>query len=208
VVRVLERLGHRVTFPSAQTCCGQLHLNSGFPEAGLSLARRLAEVLERSEVIVCPSGSCTAMIRHHCLELAPRVFEFSEFLVDRLRITDTGAYFPHRVAYHASCHSLRYLGIESAPRRLLEAVDAIDLVEIERETECCGFGGTFAIKNPDVSAAMLTDKVADLIAVRAEFCTATDNSCLMHIDGGLMRARAGIRAVHVAEILSGEVADG
>ena len=203
VVRLLERLGHEVAFPEEQTCCGQMHFNSGYSEEGLALARRFERVFAYADVVVSPSASCVGMVREHCSpELASRVFELAEFLVKRLGLEDVGAYYPHRVTYHPTCHSLRVLRVGDAPLRLLRAVRGIDLVELGDAEECCGFGGTFAVKNPDVSAAMLTDKIAHVLSTEAEVCTAGDSSCLMHIGGGLARQRAGVRAVHLAEILA------
>ena len=134
--------------------------------------------------------------------LAPRVFELSEFLVKRLGVTDVGAYYPHRVTYHPTCHSLRMLRVGEAPLELLRAVRGIDLVELAEAKECCGFGGTFAVKNADTSAAMLSDKIRHVLDTEAEVCTAGDNSCLMHIGGGLKRQRAGVETVHLAQILA------
>jgi L-lactate dehydrogenase complex protein LldE len=203
VVQVLERLGHEVEFPEEQTCCGQMHFNTGYSEEGLALARRFERVFADAEVVVSPSASCVGMVREHCSpELGARVFELSQFLVERLGVEDVGAYYPHRVTYHPTCHSLRVLHVGDAPLRLLRAVRGIDLVELPEAEECCGFGGTFAVKNADVSAAMLTDKLAHVLDTDAEVCTAGDNSCLMHIGGGLSRGRAGVRAVHLAEILA------
>ena len=203
VVRLLERLGHEIEFPEEQTCCGQMHLNTGYEDEGLALARRFERLFAAAEVVVSPSASCVGMVREHCSpELGGRVFELSEFLVERLGIEDVGAYYPHRVTYHPTCHSLRAIKVGDAPLRLLRAVRGIDLVELPRAEECCGFGGTFAVKNPDVSGAMLTDKIAHVLDTNAEICTAVDSSCLMHIGGGLERQRAGVRKVHLAEILA------
>jgi L-lactate dehydrogenase complex protein LldE len=199
-VRVLERLGHEVVFPRAQTCCGQLHLNSGYHDQAVELAQRNAGVLSGYDAVVAPSSSCVGALR----ELAPslEVWELSEFLVDRLGVEDVGAFFPHRVTYHPTCHSLRVTQVGDAPLRLLRAVRGIDLVELPEARECCGFGGTFAVKNPDVSTAMLADKCAAIRETGAEFCAAVDGSCLMHIGGGLSRAGAGARTMHLAEILA------
>ena len=218
VVRVLERLGHEVDFPLEQTCCGQMHYNTGYQQETLPLMRHFVDVFESAEVIVSPSASCVGMVRElypraareagdtALLErveaLAPRVFEFSEFLAQRLGVDDVGAYFPHRTTYHPTCHSLRALKVGDAPLRLLRAVRGIDLVELEGASECCGFGGTFSIKNADVSLAMLSDKMRHVMDTRAEVCVAVDTSCLMHIGGGLSRARSGIRTAHLAEILA------
>jgi L-lactate dehydrogenase complex protein LldE len=219
-VRVLERLGHRVEFPLEQTCCGQMHANSGYEAEALPLVARFVRTFSAAPVdcVVSPSGSCVAMVRTHYQKLAersgdgglagdvaalaPRVFELSEFLVGELGVDDVGAYFPHRVAYHPSCHALRVLRVGDAPLRLLRNVRGIDLAELPDAASCCGFGGTFAVKNADVSAAMLTDKVRSILDTGAEVCTALDSSCLMQIGGGLARMRTGVRTVHLAEILA------
>jgi L-lactate dehydrogenase complex protein LldE len=208
VVRLLERLGHEVDFPEDQTCCGQMHLNTGYEDQGLALARRFERVFADADVVVSPSASCVGMARENCSPaFGSRVFELSQFLVERLGVEDVGAYYPHRVTYHPTCHSLRALRVGDAPLRLLRAVHGIDLVELPQAEECCGFGGTFAVKNPDVSGAMLTDKIAHVLDTGAEICTAGDSSCLMHIGGGLTRQRAGVRTVHLAEILASTEAD-
>jgi len=221
-VRVLERLGHRVHFPEQQTCCGQMHINSGYEREALPLLARFARVFSADtfDAVVAPSGSCVAMVRRHyrriaesagdrgLLEavdaIAPRVFELSEFLVEQLEVEDVGAYYPHRVTYHPSCHSLRLLDVGDAPVRLLRGVRGIDFVELPEATTCCGFGGTFAIKNADVSAAMLADKLRCILDTGAEVCAAVDSSCLLHIGGGLSRMRAGVRTAHLAEILAAD----
>ncbi|HEX9624948.1 MAG TPA: (Fe-S)-binding protein [Streptosporangiaceae bacterium] len=217
-VRLLERLGHEVVFPSAQTCCGQMHVNTGYQREVLPLIRNYVETFSDFDVIVVPSGSCTASIRHqHSMvanrlgqpglaaradELAKRTFELSELLVDVLRVTDVGAYFPHRVVYHPTCHSLRLLRVGDRPLMLLGNVAGIDLVPLADAEGCCGFGGTFAVKNADVSTAILADKMRNVLATGAEVCTAGDSSCLMHIGGGLSRLKTGVRTVHLAEILA------
>jgi L-lactate dehydrogenase complex protein LldE len=217
-VRLLERLGHQVEFPLEQTCCGQMHFNTGYQREAIPLVRRFVEVFSSYEAVVAPSGSCVGMVRElypmaarlanderlerRIEEFAPKVFELSEFLVKKLGITGVGAYYPHRVTYHPTCHSLRMLGVGDAPLELLRDVRGIDLVELPEAKECCGFGGTFAVKNADTSAAMLSDKIRHVLDTEAEVCTAGDNSCLMHIGGGLRRQRAGVRTVHLAEILA------
>ena len=199
VVRLLERLGCEVDFPLEQTCCGQMHMNSGHPREGVALARRWARVFEGAEAVVTPSASCAGMLRHH---VQSEVFELSEFLVDRLGVEDVGAHFPHRVTYHPTCHSLRELGVGDRPMRLLRAVKGIDLVELPESAECCGFGGTFAVKEPEVSSAMLADKVRAVLDTGAEVVCSADNSCLMHIGGALSRQRTGVRTLHLAEVLA------
>ena len=217
-VRLLERLGHTVDFPLDQTCCGQMHFNTGYQREAIPLVRRFAQVFEKAEVVVAPSASCVGMVRDlyprvaeiaddHRLaaavaQLAPRVFELTEFLVYKLGLEDVGAYYPHRVTYHPTCHSLRVLRIGDAPLRLLRAVRGINLVALPQAEECCGFGGTFAIKNADTSMAMLSDKLRCVLDTQAEVCAAADNSCLMNIGGALHRQRAGVRTVHIAEILA------
>jgi L-lactate dehydrogenase complex protein LldE len=217
-VRLLERLGHEVEFPLEQTCCGQMHFNTGYQREAIPLVRRFVEVFSRYEAVVAPSGSCVGMVRElyptaaelagdwwlaeKVEALAPRVFELSEFLVKGLGVTDVGAYYPHRVTYHPTCHSLRMLEVGEAPLELLRAVRGMDLVELGEAKECCGFGGTFAVKNADTSAAMLSDKIRHVLDTEAEICTAGDNSCLMHIGGGLKRQRAGVETVHLAQILA------
>jgi L-lactate dehydrogenase complex protein LldE len=202
VVRLLERLGVEVEFPEEQTCCGQMHLNSGFADEGLALARRFAAVVEGYEAVVTPSASCAGMVREQLGAEAPAVYELSEFLVDVLGVDDVGAYYPHRVAYHPTCHSLRALRVGDRPSRLLTQVRGMKLVELPDALECCGFGGTFAVKNADVSTAMLSDKVRNVLATHAEVLCAVDSSCLMHIGGGLSRGRTGVRTAHLAEILA------
>jgi L-lactate dehydrogenase complex protein LldE len=217
-VALLERLGCAVDFPLEQTCCGQVHANAGHPDLALPLVRRFVRAFADAEAVVCPSGSCAAMVHEQyprlaeqagdavlareVAELGPRVWELSRFVIERLGVEDVGAYYPHRVTYHPTCHSLRAERVGDAPLRLLRAVRGIELVELPEATTCCGFGGTFAVKNADTSAAMLADKLAHVQATGAEVCSALDNSCLLHICGGLGRQRAGARAVHLAEILA------
>jgi L-lactate dehydrogenase complex protein LldE len=223
VVRVLERLGHQVEFPSAQSCCGQMHWNTGYLQDAVPLIRHFVDVFRNAETICIPSSSCVAMIRDHYPKAAeasgdaqfiadvdsllPRVFEFSEFLVKKLGVEDVGASYPHRVTYHASCHSLRSLHLGDIPLRLLRRVQGLDLVDLEGIDQCCGFGGTFSIKNADVSSAMLADKVRTVLNTGAEVCTAVDNSCLMHLYGSLHRQRTLVRPAHLAEILASQAGD-
>jgi L-lactate dehydrogenase complex protein LldE len=203
-VELLERLGCEVAFPEQQTCCGQMHFNTGYADQGTALVRRWEDVFAGAEVVVSPSASCVAHVREHAPSAGGRLFELSEFLVDRLGVTDVGASFPHRVTLHPTCHSLRLLRVGDRPRRLLEAVRGIDLVDLDEAEECCGFGGTFAVKNADTSMAMLSDKVRHVLDTRAEVCTAVDTSCLMHIGGALKRQRAGVRVMHIAEVLAAQ----
>ena len=202
VVEVLERLGHEVVFPEEQTCCGQMHGNSGYAVEGQRLARRFERVFAGAEVVVSPSASCVGFLREHGAGLDSRLYELSEFLIDVLGVEDVGAVFPHRVTYHPTCHSARLLRVGDRPLRLLRAVRGIELVELDEREECCGFGGTFAVKNADTSMAMLSDKLRHVLDTRAEVCVAADNSCLMHIGGALRRQRAGVRTMHLAEVLA------
>ncbi|HEX2702288.1 MAG TPA: (Fe-S)-binding protein, partial [Solirubrobacteraceae bacterium] len=219
-VEILERLGHSVTFPAEQTCCGQMHSNSGYEREAVDLLRHFVAAFadEAFDAVVAASGSCVAMVKDQYPRLAarsgapeliaavaalePRVYELSQFLVERLGVDDVGAYYPHRVTYHPTCHSLRLLHVGDAPLRLLRRVRGIQLIELSEAESCCGFGGTFAIKNAEVSEAMLADKCGTVLDSGAEVCTALDSSCLMQIGGGLTRRRAGVRVVHLAEILA------
>ena len=217
-VHVLERLGHEVVFPTAQTCCGQMHANTGYVPEAADLARRTIGIFREYEAVVSPSASCVGTIREqyvHLAEevgdellasdaraLAPKVFELSEFLVDVLGVTDVGAQFRGKVAYHPTCHSLRVLRLGDKPERLLGSVEGLELVDLDDRTECCGFGGTFSVKNADTSAAMLADKMASVRASGAEVLCAVDTSCLMHIGGGLRRTGSPPTIMHLAEILA------
>ena len=206
-VAVLERLGVDVEFPAAQTCCGQMHFNSGYRSECQPLVRHFASVFAGYDAVVTPSASCAAMVRnHHRLMVpadeVPPTYELSEFLVDVLSVTDVGAYFPETVAFHPTCHSQRLLGIGDRPQRLLDAVEGLILVPLAQPAECCGFGGTFAVKNPDVSVAMGSDKVTDVVATGAAVLASADTSCLMHIGGLLSRRGSPVRTMHLAEILA------
>jgi L-lactate dehydrogenase complex protein LldE len=223
VVCLLERLGVALEFNPGQTCCGQMHANTGFRAEAFSQAKRFVRLYQDAEAVVIPSTSCVAMIRDQYLglfaelgndalrnELAallPRIYELSEFLIDRLGVDDVGAYFPHRVTYHASCHGLRGLHVGDRPFRLLAKVRGLELVPLENIDRCCGFGGTFSIKNAEVSSAMLSDKLHDVLSTRAEYCTALDNSCLMHLGGALHREFAATRTLHLAQILASTQTD-
>jgi len=222
IVRLLRRLGHEVEFPAEQTCCGQMHFNSGYQDACIPLVQRFVAAFADYDAVVTPSGSCASMVRrYHPLvaglaadggvdpglaekvgTVSPRVFELSEFLVDVLGVTDVGARFPHTVAFHPTCHSTRLLGVGDRPTRLLAEVDGLTLVGLPRSEACCGFGGTFAVKNPDTSIAMGLDKVDDVLGSGADVLTAGDTSCLMHIGGLLSRRGSPVRVMHLAEILA------
>jgi L-lactate dehydrogenase complex protein LldE len=218
VVSVLERLGQTVEFPTGQSCCGQMHYNTGYQRLSVPMMKHFLETFADAEAICIPSSSCVAMMRDHYPKMAAqtgnaetvkqvddlltRVFEFSELLIDKLKVVDVGAFYPHTVTLHSSCHSLRSLKVGDKPERLLRSVRGLTLIDLPDGEQCCGFGGTFAIKNADVSAAMLSDKVYGVLSTRAEVCTAIDNSCLMHIGGALSRERTGVKCVHLAEILA------
>jgi len=218
VVTLLRRLDVDVDFPAEQTCCGQPMVNTGYLDEAVPALRSFVDAFEGYDAVVTPSGSCAGSVRHqhgivarrsgdarlqHAVEtLAPRTYELSEFLVDVLGVTDVGASFPHRVTYHPTCHSLRMLGVGDRPLALLRAVRGIDLVELPAAEECCGFGGTFAVKNADTSIAMGSDKVRHVRETGAEVVVAGDSSCLMHIGGLLSRQRAGVRTLHLAEVLA------
>jgi L-lactate dehydrogenase complex protein LldE len=217
-VLLLERLGHEVVFPEGQTCCGQMHINTGYQKDALPLIRRHVKTFAPYDVVVAPSGSCVGSVRHqHAMvarsagddglaaraeDVGSRTYELSELLVDVLGVEDVGAYYPHRVTYHPTCHSLRMIRVGDKPQRLLRHVRGLELVELPAADQCCGFGGTFALKNADTSTAMLADKMRHVLDTKAEVCTAGDSSCLMHIGGGLSRLGADVRTVHLAEILA------
>jgi L-lactate dehydrogenase complex protein LldE len=214
--RVLRRLGHEVRYPEGQTCCGQPALTTGFFDHFDHLARRLLDVLDDGdpEAVVCPSGSCVAALRavgpHRTglsHPLLPRLFELSEFLTGKLGVEDVGADFPARVTWHDACHPLRELSIRDGPRRLLDHVRGLDLVEMERSDECCGFGGAFSVKLPDASAGMGERKIEAIEATGAEYVASTEPSCLMHLGGMLERRKSRVRPLHLATVLAGE-ADG
>jgi L-lactate dehydrogenase complex protein LldE len=222
VVTLLERLGVEVGFPAAQSCCGQAQFNTGYRHETEPLVRRYARAFDGYDYIVAPSGSCAAMVRDNyprigakaaaegrgeeltriAADFGPRTYELTEFLVDVLEVTDVGAYFPHRVTYHPTCHGLRVLGLGRRPVELLSHVKGLELVELPGAEECCGFGGTFAVKNAAVSAAMGADKARHIGETGAEAVCTVDNSCLMHIGGTLARLGSTTRPVHIAEILA------
>ncbi|MFE3281004.1 (Fe-S)-binding protein [Nocardia sp. NPDC059239] len=217
---LLTRLGHEVVFPPGQTCCGQMHVNTGYQPDALPLVANYADEFGDAtfDAVVAPSGSCVGSVRHQHEIVASRygstalrervstvkakTYELSELLVDVLGVTDVGAWFPHRVTYHPTCHSLRMLRVGDKPLRLLRAVRDIDLVELPEADSCCGFGGTFAVKNAETSTAMLADKIRNVAATGAESLCAGDSSCLMHIGGGMSRLQMGTRTIHLAEILA------
>lgn len=224
VVTLFERLGVEVDFPVAQTCCAQPMVNTGYLDEAVPVVRTFVDAFAGYDAIVTPSGSCAGSVRHqHSIvarrsgdpalaeavaRTSPRTYELTEFLVDVLGVTDVGAYFPHTVTYHPTCHSLRMLGVGDRPTRLLQAVRGLRLVELPGAEECCGFGGTFAVKNADTSVAMGADKARHVRSTDAEVLVAGDNSCLLHIGGMLSRQQAGVRVMHLAEILASTEAGG
>ena len=213
---VLERLGYEIDFPQAQTCCGQPPFNSGYPEDARTVARHFLDVFRDSEYIVVPSGSCTSIITHHYEEIfkedskqleethrvAPRVWEFSKFLLEVAKAEDVGARYNGVVTYHDSCHALRELRIKSGPRRLLAKVQGLTLREMDVAEECCGFGGTFSVKFPEVSGAMARTKIDSVVRTGASAVVSIDSSCLMQLQGALSRADLPIRTMHLAEVLA------
>ncbi len=223
VVRLLRRLGVDVEFPAGQTCCAQPMVNTGYLDEAVPAVRAFVSAFEGYDAVVTPSGSCAGSARHQheivarrsgdpalvdaVAATSPKVYELSEFLVDVLGVEDVGAYFPHRVTYHPTCHSLRMLGVGDRPTRLLRAVRGLQLVDLPQAEECCGFGGTFAVKNADTSVAMGSDKARHVRETGAEVLVAGDNSCLMHVGGLLSRQQSGVRVMHLAEILASAEAD-
>lgn len=218
MTEVLERAGCQVGFPERQTCCGQPAFNTGFREEAKTVARYFLSVFENADFIVVPSGSCTTMITHHFEELfekedealaqvermRPRVWEFSQFLLEVLRLEDVGARLEKVVTYHDSCHALRDLGIAEGPRRLLSRVRGLELREMDVATECCGFGGTFSVKFAELSGHMARTKVESILRTGAEAVVSIDSSCLMQLRGALSRAGAPVTTMHLAEVLASQ----
>ncbi len=220
MVRVFDRIGIGLTYPEGQTCCGQPAFNSGYRQEAAVAARRFIDLFEQAEVIVCPSGSCVAMVRHHYPELfahdpimreralavRQKTFEFSEYLVNELGLTDLGAVFLGTVTYHDSCHLVRILGIREQPRQLLRHVQGLSLVEMTNSDTCCGFGGTFSVGYPDISLALADDKIDNILKSGADTVVGCDVSCLMQIRGRLTRRGETIRVLHLAQVLAGDEA--
>ncbi len=216
-VKLLEEAGCEVIYNRNQTCCGQPAFNSGFHGDTAELAKKFIKLFSKAEVIIAPSASCIAMVRKHYQDLdlggkkitaeyenmRENIFELSEFLVDVLKIDSVKASFPHKVAYHASCHGYRELGIHQQPLTLLKSVEGIELVELDDRKQCCGFGGTFASKFTDLSAAIGEDKIEAIKASGAKYVTATDDSCMMHISGMLKKRNLPIKTIHYSQILAG-----
>ncbi|MDO5031967.1 (Fe-S)-binding protein [Corynebacterium sp.] len=217
---ILSRLGHEVVFPEEQTCCGQMHINTGYQKETLGMIRSYADAFTDPSIdyVVSASGSCVGAVREQHVKIADRfgtaadvdgatiaakkTLDLPEFLVDVAGVNNVGAFFPHRVTYHPSCHGLRFLKLGDRPYQLLQEVEGIELVTLDNAEECCGFGGTFSLKNPEVSQAMVNDKTRHVKDTEAEYLTGGDSSCLMNIGGALSRQRSGVRVVHMAEILA------
>jgi L-lactate dehydrogenase complex protein LldE len=216
MLSVFDKLGVQYDYPMEQTCCGQPAFNSGYRNEATAAAKRFIEIFEPAEVIVCPSGSCIHMVRHHYPELfrddpvmleraiavGKKSFEFTEFLVDQLETGDLGAEWNGSVTYHDSCHLSRGLGIAAQPRHLLKNVKGLEFIEMRDSDTCCGFGGTFAINYPEISTAMVDEKIENILATGATTVTGCDVSCLMNIKGRLSRRGEGVKVVHISEILA------
>lgn len=214
---LLERLGVELTFPAEQTCCGQPLFNNGFEEKTRPVAMNFMRAFSTSDApIIAPSGSCVSMVRHHypslfnagtpehglAVEIASRTFEFTEYLVNVLKITDVGAVYPHKVTYHASCHYLREMGLKTEAKTLLNAVKGLELVSLNEEETCCGFGGAFTVTYPEVSRSMMENKVNNIISSGADTVITCEPGCLMNVAGGLYKAGSKIRAMHIIDLLS------
>jgi L-lactate dehydrogenase complex protein LldE len=205
MVQVLGRLKINVDYPAAQTCCGQPAFNTGYWDEARQLAQRCREIFAGYDAVVCPSGSCTAMVRNFYPELGvepPATFEFAEFLVKRLGVTDVGARFPAKVTYHDACHALRELRLKDEPRQLLRNVRGLELIEMNEAETCCGFGGTFSVKFPMISYAMDEVKCASIALTGAAYVVSSDSSCLMQIAGCLQKQKSPVKTIHLAEVLA------
>jgi L-lactate dehydrogenase complex protein LldE len=212
--KILRKAGAQVDYPEDQTCCGQPAFNSGYHKEAIELALRFLQIFQQSEYIVAPSGSCTSMVkifypeilddpglREALHEVTSKTYEFSDFLVNVMGVTDFGVHFPHKVTYHDACHLLRELKVKEAPRKLIRQVRGIELIEMEQAEDCCGFGGTFSVKYPEISTAMAEDKAAAIAQTGAEYVIANDSSCLMQIGGYLSRQRIPAKPLHLADLL-------
>ena len=218
MARVLQRIGREVYFPREQTCCGQPAFNTGYWDEARPVAERFVRVFKDAQAVVSPSGSCVAMVRNfypellagtplrdEALALGRRVFEFSEYLVKIAGATDVGSVFPHRVTFHDSCHAMRELNIKDEPRQLLRRVEGLQLIEMPRTDDCCGFGGTFSVKFGMISAAMGDTKAGNIVSTNAEYVTSCDPSCLLHLDGILRHTNRPVKTIHLASILASQV---
>ncbi|GAB6190790.1 (Fe-S)-binding protein [Desulfocastanea catecholica] len=218
MITVFDRLGLAYDYPQGQTCCGQPAFNSGYSHDAAAAAKHFIDIFEDAEVIVCPSGSCVHMVRHHypelfaddpamhsrALAIGAKTFEFTQYLVDELGISDVGAHFPGTVTYHDSCHLSRGLGIAVQPRALLNNVRGLELIEMRDSDTCCGFGGTFSVNYPEISIAMVDEKIDNILATRAGTVTGCDISCLMNILGRIKRREEDVQVVHIAQILAAD----
>jgi L-lactate dehydrogenase complex protein LldE len=216
MVRLFERIGVGVDIPLSQTCCGQPAFNSGYRKQATSAAKKFIKIFESADVIVCPSGSCVDMVKHQypglfqegslwqdrAKRVSEKIFELTEFVVDVLGIEDVGARFLGKVTYHDSCHLNRYLKVANQPRKLIAKVEGTELIEMENSDRCCGFGGTFSVKYPDISTAILEEKVDNIIATGADAVVGCDISCLMNIQGRLNRRNSSVKIMHIAQLLS------
>jgi len=217
MTRLLERLGVELTFPHEQTCCGQPLFNNGFEDKTRAVALNFMRAFAKSDApIIGPSGSCVSMVKHHypglfptgtpeyalASDIAGRTFEFTEYLVNVLKVTDVGAVYPHKVTYHASCHYLREMGLKTEARTLLNAVKGLDFVPLNEEETCCGFGGAFTVTYPEVSRSMMENKVKNIIASEADTVVMCEPGCLMNVAGGLQKAGSDIRAMHIIDLLA------
>jgi len=217
VVRIFEKLGVGVECPAEQTCCGQPAFNSGYRREAKRAAEHFMDVFEEAECIVCPSGSCVNMVRNHYPELfrddarllerakgiGVRTFELTEYLVDVLGVEDLNSRYDGRITYHDSCHLMRGIGVKEQPRKLIRKIRGAEFVEMEDSDKCCGFGGAFSVKYPEISAAILEDKIKNIIDSNAEVVTGCDMGCLMNIQGILSRRGLPVKTLHIAQLLAG-----
>lgn len=216
MVQVFRKLGISMTYPSGQTCCGQPAFNAGYRKEARLAAKRFIQLFEYAEVIVCPSGSCVNMVKNHYLELfrgdenwypraqaiSEKVHEFSQYLIDVLAVDDVGAAYPAKVTYHDSCHLLRGLRVKDQPRSLIRKVKGVTFIEMQDSERCCGFGGAFAFKYPEISAAILKEKVRNIVISGANFVIGCDMGCLMNIQGMLSRQKYDVKTLHIAQLLA------
>lgn len=218
MITVFDRLGIPYDYPVGQTCCGQPAYNSGYQREAAAAAKHFIDLFENAEVIVCPSGSCVHMVRHHypelfaddpamhsrALAIGAKTYEFTQYLVDELGVDDVGAEFSGTVTYHDSCHLSRGLGIAAQPRTLLKNVQGLELIEMKDSDTCCGFGGTFSVNYPEISTAMADEKIDNILATNAKAVTGCDISCLMNILGRISRREENVQVLHIAQILTGD----
>ncbi len=217
MTQLLEHLGVELSFPPEQTCCGQPHFNNGFESQAREVARNFLHAFGRSDApIIGPSGSCVSMVKHHypglfpigtpehdlAAEISSRTFEFTEYLVNELKVTDVGAVYPHKVTYHASCHYLREMGLKTEAKTLLNAVKGLEFIPLNEEETCCGFGGAFTVTYPEVSRSMMENKVKNILASGADTVVMCEPGCLMNVAGGLHKAGSNIKAMHIIDLLA------